>query len=76
VAVPDSLHLFDQCVDRFGGAVGDAAGIEVGEQLGSPGVEGAGEADQLGDLVLGDVDELAQQMAFGAVAVRAAVEQP
>jgi hypothetical protein len=65
VAVPDAFHLLDQTVDRFGGSVGDAAGVEVGEQFGSPGVQGAGEADQFGDLVLGDGGEPAQQPAFG-----------
>jgi hypothetical protein len=65
--MPDPFHLLDQSVDGFGGSVGDAAGVEVGEQLGPPGVQGAGEADEFGDLVLGDVGEPAQQPAVGPV---------
>jgi hypothetical protein len=30
-AVPDSFDLLDQQVHRFGGSVGDAVGVEVGE---------------------------------------------
>src|SRR5829696_2403679 len=38
--------------------------------------EGAGEPDEFGDLMLGDVGEPAQQMSLGPAPVGAAVEQP
>jgi hypothetical protein len=78
VAVPvsDPLDLLDQPVDGFGGSVGDAVGVEVGEQLVAPGVDGAGQPDQFGYLVFGDVGEPAQQPSFGAGSVGFAVEQP
>ena len=44
VAVPDPFDLLDQGVDRFGGSVGDAAGVEVGQQYLPPGVDGAGQS--------------------------------
>jgi hypothetical protein len=76
ILAPDSLHLFDQRVDCFGGAVGDAAGVEVSQQFAPPGIEGAGEADQFGDFVVGDGGEPAQQPPFGPVPVRFSVEGP
>jgi hypothetical protein len=45
--VPDPLDLLDQQVDGFGGPVGDTVGVEVGQQLTAPGVDCAGEANQL-----------------------------
>jgi hypothetical protein len=46
-SVPDPLDLLDQQVDGFGGPVGDTVGVEVGQQLTAPGVDCAGEANQL-----------------------------
>jgi len=48
VVVPDPNDLVDQSVDRFSGSVGDAAVVEVGEQFRSPGIQGAGDADEFG----------------------------
>src|ERR671912_2972675 len=72
----DPLDLLDQSVDGFGGSVGDAAGVEVGQQLVPPGVQGAGEPDQFGDLVLGDGGEPAQQPPFGPVPGRLSIQKP
>jgi hypothetical protein len=36
-------------VDRFGAAVGDAGGVEVGQHLLAPRLEGAAEPRDLGD---------------------------
>jgi len=47
--VPDPLDLLDQKVDRLGGPVGDAAGVEVSQRLGPPGVDGARQAGELGE---------------------------
>jgi hypothetical protein len=74
IAVADPLDLLYQGVDRFGGPVGQAAGVEVGEQFGTPGVEGSGEAVQFRDVRVGAVDEPAVQVMFGGVAVTAGVE--
>src|SRR5215213_9411888 len=48
-AVGEPADLFDDQVDGFGAAVGDAAGIEVGEHLLSPGLEGAAKPSHLRD---------------------------
>jgi hypothetical protein len=48
VEVAESLagpfDLLDQQVGRFSGSVGDAAGVEVGQQYLPPGVDGAGQS--------------------------------
>ena len=41
--------LLDDQVDGFGAAVGDAVGLEVGQDLGPPGAQGAAEACDFGD---------------------------
>jgi hypothetical protein len=74
--VADSIDLLDQPGDRLGESVGHAAGVEVGQQFLAPGVEGAGQSQQLADLVFGDVGEPAQQPSFGVDTVGFAVEQP
>jgi hypothetical protein len=66
VAVAKPFHLLDERIGGFGGSVGHAAGIEVGEQFLAPGVKGAGQSDQLGDLVCGDEGEQGQQSPLGA----------
>ena len=48
-AVGEAADLFDDQVDGFCAAVGDAAGVEVGEHLLPPGLEGAAEPSHLGD---------------------------
>jgi hypothetical protein len=73
--VPDPLDLLDQEVDRFGRSVGDAAGVEVGQQLGAPGVDGAGQSLEFVDAGVGAVGEPGVEMLFGAGPVGAAVEQ-
>ena len=40
---------FDESVERFGAAVGRAAGVEVGQERGSPLLEGLPESLDLGD---------------------------
>lgn len=75
-AVTDSLDLLDQQVHRLGRAVGHPAGVEVGEQLIPPGVDGAGQAAQLGDLGIGATDEPVQQPLLGPVAAGLGEEQP
>ncbi len=49
-AVPDPFDLLDQAADGLGWPVGDSAGVEVGEQLISPSVDGSGQSAPLGDL--------------------------
>src|SRR5271157_6055448 len=49
-AVPDAQDFLDQQVDRFGGAVADSAGAEVGQELIAPGGEGAGQPAEFGNL--------------------------
>jgi hypothetical protein len=55
--VPDALDLLDQEVDGFGRPVGDPVGVEVGQQLAVPGVDGAGQALELGDIGVGAVGQ-------------------
>jgi len=43
--------------DGLGGSVGDAGVVEHGEELAPPGVEGAGQAGQLGDVRVSAVDQ-------------------
>ena len=71
-----SLDLLDEQVHRLGGPVGDAAGVEVGEQLGPPGVDGAGQAVELGDVGVGAVHQPPVQPPLGVVAGLGAVHQP
>lgn len=49
----DSFDAFYEPVDGLGGAVGDPAGGEVGEQLVGPGGDGAAQPLQLGDPGIG-----------------------
>jgi hypothetical protein len=56
-AVPDPFDLLDQQVDRLCGPVGRAVGVEVGQQLRVPGVDGAGQAGKFGDACVGAVDQ-------------------
>ena len=42
-AVSDPQDFLDQQVDRFGGAIADSAGAEVGQELRPPRGEGAGQ---------------------------------
>ena len=48
-AVGEPADLLDDQVDGFGAAVGDAAGVEVGQHLLAPGLQGAAEPGDLGD---------------------------
>jgi hypothetical protein len=41
--MPDTLNLFDEQVDCFGGSVEDATGGEVGQQFGALGVDCGGQ---------------------------------
>ncbi len=52
-AEADALDPLDQQVDGLGGAVAGSAGGEVGQQLVFPGGDGAGQAEQLGDVGVG-----------------------
>ena len=74
----DALHLLDQQVDRFGGSVGHVSDGEAGEQLGAPGVQGAGQPVQFGDVVGGTQQavELAQVYCVQVIAVVIGVEAP
>ena len=56
-AVGEPADLFDDQVDGFGAAVGDAFGVEVGEYLSSPGTEGAAEPGDLGNGAVGEAVE-------------------
>ena len=47
--VGEASDLFDDQVDGFGAAVGDAMGIEVGQYLLAPGLEGATQSGDFGD---------------------------
>ena len=53
----DSFDLLDQQVHRFGGAVADAAGGEVGQKLIPPGLDRGGQAAQLWNTGVGAVHE-------------------
>ena len=48
-SVGEPADLLDDQVDGFGAAVGDPAGVEVGQHLLPPGLEGAAEPGDLGD---------------------------
>ena len=73
--VADALDFLDEQVHRFGAPVADAAGVEVGEQLTSPGVDGAGEAVQLGDIRVGAVNQPPIQPLLGLGAIGRAVDR-
>ena len=75
-SVSDSLDLLDEQVDRFGGAVGHAAGVEVGQQFWVPGVDGAGQPGEFGDVGVGAVGQPPIQVLLGAFPVRAGEDQP
>jgi hypothetical protein len=47
-SVADAQDLVDQEVDRFGGAVADPAGGEVGQDLRASGRDGAGQPRKAG----------------------------
>jgi hypothetical protein len=75
-AVGEPADLFDDQVDGFGTAVGDAAGIEVGEHLLPPSLEGAAEPSHFGDRArreAGD-DLLREPPGFGGAGVVDAAE--
>ena len=48
---------FDEAVDDFAASVGDAAGVEVAEELSTPLPQGASETSDLGDPASGEVVE-------------------
>jgi len=75
-AVAGSLDLLDQQVHHLGRAVGDAAVVEVGEQLVAPGVDSHGEAVQLRDIGVGAMHPPPVQPPPSLVAGLGAVEQP
>ena len=75
-AVADAFDLFDEGVGRFGRPVGHSCGVEVGEQLVAPAVEGAGQPHQFGDLVGGDGGEPGQQPPLGLSSGLGLVDQP
>ena len=56
-AVGEPADLFDDQVDGLCTAVGDAAGVEVGEHLLPPGLEGAAEPSHLGDRARGEAGD-------------------
>jgi hypothetical protein len=53
-AVGESAGLLDDQVDRFGAAVGDPVGVESGQDVLLPLLEGAAEAGDLGDWAGGE----------------------
>ena len=68
-----SAGLLDEQVVRFDRSVGRAAGVEVGEQLFAPGVQGAAESGDLADrAVQGGLDGLLRAGARPVSAVGAA----
>lgn len=70
----DPLGPLDQQVDRLGGAVGGGGGGEVGEQLGLPGLDGAGESFDLGAAGGGGGGVEVVQPAAGVALVAGAVD--
>ena len=75
-SVTDALDFFDQQVGRFGGSVGDTAGVEVGQQFGTPGIEGTSQAGELGDVSVGAVGQPPVEQPVGASPIAAVVDQP
>ena len=75
VGVAESLAFdgFDDPVRALGGSVGEAA-VEVGEQFGLPGPQGAGEAVRLGDVEGAGVVVPVRQCRLGGWPVGAGVE--
>ncbi len=47
-SVADTQNLLDQQVDCFGGPIDDRPGAEVGQELRTPGAQGAGQSAHLG----------------------------
>jgi hypothetical protein len=74
--VAAAFYLLDQQVGGFGGPVGDAAGVEVGQQFVPSGVDGASQAVQLGHVGVGAVGEPAVQPLLGPSAITGLVDQP
>ena len=48
-SVGEPADLLDDQVDRFGAAIADAVGVEVGQDLGSSGAEGTAQPGDLGN---------------------------
>ena len=74
-SVAGAFHLFDQQVGGFGRSVGHTAGVEVGQQLGAPGVDGAGQAVQFGDVGVGAVGQPPVQPLLGVSAVSGVIRR-
>jgi len=74
-AVSDALDFLDDQVDGLGRSVADAGVVEAGDQFIPPGVEGAGQAGQLGDTGVGAMGQQAVEQLLGAGVVRRPVEQ-
>ena len=65
-AVREPADLLDDQVDGLGAAVGDPAGVEVGQHLGPPRFEGAPEPGDLGDRAGREaVDDLGRDLTAG-----------
>ena len=73
-SVSDSFDLLGQ-LDRFGRAVGDAGCVEVGQQLGPPGVDGAGRSGQFWDVGAGAIVQPPAERVGSAGPVRAVEDQ-
>src|SRR5215207_7482944 len=56
-SVCEPADFLDDQVDGFGAAVGHAASVEVGENLGLPGLEGTAEPGDLGDRAGGEAGD-------------------
>src|SRR5215203_4210982 len=56
-SVSQPTDFLDDQVDRLGAAVGDAVGVEVGQHLLLPGLEGAAQTGNLGDRAAGEAVE-------------------
>ena len=57
VAVGEAAGLLDEQVDRFGAAVGQSGGVEVGQHLRAPGPQGPAESGDLGDWAAGEAGD-------------------
>jgi hypothetical protein len=70
-AVGQPADLLDDQIDGFGAAIGDSAGIEVGEHLLAPGLEGTTESGDLGNWIGGEAGDhlLSNPATLGGAAV-------
>jgi hypothetical protein len=74
-SVDDARDFLDLEVDGFGGPVADPSGAEVGQELGPPGGEGAGQPSQLGHVGADTGHGPVVEAGAGLVAIAAAVDR-